>query len=152
VDPALDYSWSHDREFAVTEFGRNKVSERSAAEQRRTGEKIAVLFAAWLPPLGITAAIVPAIEADLALLDAFERHFVAHPSLLGATPTLADCARSGSFHAHLAGSKLRHRDAAARPPGRGLAGADAVRGGVVVDISAGYVGSNTAAGVATAKP
>lgn len=100
--PALHYRWNHDREFAVMEFGRNNDPDRDPEEQRRIGEKIAAPFAAWLPPLGVSAATIPAIEADyLALLAAFEAHFATHPFVFGATPTLADCALFGPFHAHL---------------------------------------------------
>lgn len=100
--PALHYRWNHDRDFAVMEFGRNNDPDRSPEEQRKIGEKIAAPFAAWLPPLGVSVTTIAAIEADyLALLAAFEEHFAIHPFLFGATPTLADCALFGPFHAHL---------------------------------------------------
>ena len=100
--PALHYRWNYDHEFAVMEFGRNNDPDRTPAEQRRTGEKIARQFSGWLAPLGITPATIPAIEAEyLGLLVDLERHFAALPFLLGDSPSLADCALYGPLHAHL---------------------------------------------------
>ncbi|MGD9604241.1 MAG: glutathione S-transferase family protein [Gammaproteobacteria bacterium] len=100
--PALHFRWHYDREFAVREFGRNNDPARTPEEQRRVGEKIAAPFAAWPVALGATAASIPAIEANyFALLAALDTHFAAWPFLFGDTPTLADCALYGPFHAHL---------------------------------------------------
>ena len=100
--PALHYRWHYDREFAITEFGRNNDPERSLEAQYHIGEKIAAPFATWPSLLGVSPTTQPAIEASyLALLAALEAHFLVHPFLFGAMPTLADCALYGPFHAHL---------------------------------------------------
>lgn len=100
--PALHYRWYYDRDFAVMEFGRNNDPERSPEAQRHIGEKIAAPFASWPQALGATHAAIPAIEADyLGLLADLNAHFTEHTFLFGATPTLADCALYGPFHAHL---------------------------------------------------
>ena len=52
--------------------------------------------------IGVTPETAPAIEAHTReLLDALEAHFAEHPYLLGASPSLADCALMGPFYAHL---------------------------------------------------
>jgi len=115
--PALHYRWHYDADFAALEFGRNNDPARSPAEQRAIGEKIARRFAGWLVPLGITAASMPAVEADyLALLDLLDTHFTQHPFLLGTVPSLCDFALYGPFHAHLLRDPNSGRVMRARAP------------------------------------
>ena len=89
--PAMHYRWNYNYnyDFTIAEFGRNNDPSRAVEEQRRIGEKIATRFHAWLEPLGINAATIPAIEADyLELLALLDTHFAVMPYLLGAWPTL----------------------------------------------------------------
>src|SRR5262249_47446938 len=50
---------------------------------------------------GVTPETAPAIEAHTReLLAALEAHFAAHPYLLGASPSLGDCALMGPLYGH----------------------------------------------------
>jgi glutathione S-transferase len=84
----------------------------NAAELRRAfaafagglerGNAIADLMSSYLPMLGVTEATIPAIDAHTdAVLAALDKHFEAHPFLLGERLSLADCALMGPLYAHL---------------------------------------------------
>jgi glutathione S-transferase len=95
--PAMHYRWTTDegRAAALADFA---AVSGEAESSRRFAERMA----GSLPLLGVTAATAPAIEAHaLALCDALSAHFAVHPFLLGARPSLADCALMGPLYAHL---------------------------------------------------
>jgi glutathione S-transferase len=55
----------------------------------------------FTPMIGVTPDTAPAIEAHTReLLAALEEHLAAHPHLLGARPSLADCALMGPVYGH----------------------------------------------------
>ncbi len=100
--PALHYRWNHDNDFAISEFGRNNDPTLPLERQLAIGAKIATRFRGWLGALGVNELAAPAIETEYHLLLAgLEAHFTQHDFLLGSTPSLADCALYGPFHAHL---------------------------------------------------
>lgn len=113
--PALHYRWTYNRDFAVTEFGRNNDPDKSPEEQRRIGEKIAARFEGWLGPLGVNESTIPAIEASYhEMLARLDQHLAVMPFLLGHQPTLGDFAFFGPLYAHqyrdpASGKELRLR-------------------------------------------
>ena len=95
--PAMHWRWSTDEGRAAARADFAAVSGESETSQR-----LADRMNGSLTLLGVTAATIPAIEAHgLALFDALAAHFAAHPFLLGARPSLADCALMGPLYAHL---------------------------------------------------
>jgi glutathione S-transferase len=104
VIPAMHYRWNvpENRAFAIEEFGRLSVPSATPEEHRTIGEKLAGPFAGALPPLGVSPALVPAIEASyLAFLADFARHLRLVPYLLGTRPSIGDFALYGPLYAHL---------------------------------------------------
>ncbi len=100
--PALYYRWHYDSAFAIAMMGRNNDPDANPAEQRRVGAKIAREFQSWPAHLGATEATRAAIETSLLeFLALLEAHFAASAYVLGAAPTLADCALMGPLYAHL---------------------------------------------------
>jgi hypothetical protein len=60
-------------------------------------------FAGFLPNLGVTEAVIPAMEESYAeLLAVLDKHFQQHPYLLGGRPSLADFGMMAPLYAHLA--------------------------------------------------
>lgn len=102
--PAMHYRWNFQAEngpFVVSEFAR-LVARGDTEKGMPLGTKLAGRMSAYLPPLGITPETIPAIEAQyLALLDRLNRHFAAHPYLLGGSPSRADYGMMGALYAHL---------------------------------------------------
>ncbi|WP_165837460.1 glutathione S-transferase family protein [Zavarzinia aquatilis] len=102
--PAMHYRWNFRAEneaFIIGEFSR-LIAMGDTGKGSELGRVIAGRMSAYLPPLGITEATIPAIEAQyLALLDALDRHFAHHPYLLGGSPSRADYGLMGPLHAHL---------------------------------------------------
>lgn len=97
VLPALHYRWNYPEsetkaraDFAATN------GDRQTADRFADRIKSAVGF------VGVTPDTIPAVEAHVRDLLAFlERHFAEVPYLLGAKPSLADCALMGPMYAHL---------------------------------------------------
>lgn len=115
---AMHYRWNttpENRAFVERDFGFAFAREASETAIRRSGADAARLFSGYVPLLGISAETAEAIEAvHLECLDYLERHFAAHPYLLGGHPSLADYALMGPLYAHLArdphaGSLLHRR-------------------------------------------
>lgn len=102
---AMHYRWSfRDRQelFLRAEFAR-AVPPMAHAQRLETAGKVMTRFADFLPGLGVTAAVIPAMEASYAeLLAALEQHFQQHPYLLGGRPSLADFGMIAPLYAHLA--------------------------------------------------
>jgi len=97
VLPAMHYRWSFPESAAkaradfVAMNGDPVMANRFA--DRMSGS---------IRALGVVPESIPAIEAHLHdLLAGLEAHFAVEPYLLGARPSLADCALMGPFYAHL---------------------------------------------------
>lgn len=101
---AMHYRWSYlDRQelFLRTEFAR-AISSMPHAERLETAGKLMMRFAGFLPNLGVTPEVIPAMEASyIELLHALERHFQHHPYLLGGRPSIADFGMMAPLFAHL---------------------------------------------------
>ena len=102
---AMHYRWSfpeENRAFIVGEFGRIAAFASGPAAWPRVGEAIAGRMSAYLPPLGIDARSIPAIEASfLKLLAILNEHFTHYPYVLGDAPSRADYGLMGPLYAHL---------------------------------------------------
>lgn len=101
---AMHYRWNFPNEnlaFIRGEFGRI-LRYADPSQWESAGMSIAGRMSAYLPPLGITAESIPAIEgAYLKLLDALNAHFLHYPYLLGNAPSRADYGLMGPLYAHL---------------------------------------------------
>jgi glutathione S-transferase len=95
--PGLHYRWS-------TEEGERRARQEFAimtADAPRAN-KFASAVRMFTRLVGVQEDTIPAIEAHtLELLAALEAHFAEHPFLLGARPSLADCALMGPCYGHL---------------------------------------------------
>lgn len=102
---AMHYRWSYRQEqeaFLEAEFGRSNYQGRDRIEQRKAGKRAMAYFSGFLPMLGVTDQSAPAIEASyLELLEVLDRHFQAHPYLLGGRPSVADFGLMAPLFAHL---------------------------------------------------
>lgn len=102
---AMHYRWSfpeENRAFILGEFGRILAFANGPAAWSQVGEAIAGRMSAYLPPLGIDATSIPAIEASyLKLLALLNEHFAQFPYILGDAPSRADYGLMGPLHAHL---------------------------------------------------
>ncbi len=95
--PAMHYRWS-------TPEGEREARGAFAALSGRpeAANRFADRMSATLPALGVTKDTIPAIEAHLdELLGLLEEILADQPFLLGARPSLADCALMGPLYAHL---------------------------------------------------
>jgi glutathione S-transferase len=103
---AMHYRWSYrDRQelFLRTEFARAIPQDMPYDQRLETAAKLMTRFAGMLGPLGVTAEVIPAMEAAYAeLLAALEAHFRVHPYLLGGRPSIADFGMMAPLYAHLA--------------------------------------------------
>jgi len=115
---AMHFRWNttaENRRFIEFDFGLAFAHHNAPSEIRSKGAKAARRFSGYLPFLGVNGEIADAIEAvHLDLLERLERHFAAHPYLMGGHPSLADYALMGPLYAHLtrdphAGSLLYER-------------------------------------------
>ena len=92
----MHYRWSYREKqelFLRTEFAR-AVPPMEHEQRLETAGKLMTRFSGFLPGLGVTPAVIPAMEASyVELLDALEQHFRLHPYFAGAghpaLPTLA---------------------------------------------------------------
>ncbi len=102
---AMHYRWSfpeENRAFILGEFGRILAFGSGPAAWHQVGEAIAGRMSAYLPPLGIDAQSIGAIEASyLKLLARLNAHFELYPYILGDTPSRADYGLMGPLYAHL---------------------------------------------------
>jgi|CXWL01.1.fsa_nt_gi glutathione S-transferase len=102
---AMHYRWSFpddNRAFILGEFGRALAFANGPAAWREMGEMLAGRMSAYLPPLGIGADSIPAIEASyLKLLAILNAHFELYPYILGDAPSRADYGLMGPLYAHL---------------------------------------------------
>ncbi len=103
---AMHYRWSYRAEqerFLQAEFARAIPNSIPYENRLATAEMLMGRFAGFLPNLGVTPAVIPAMEeAYRELLALLETHFRAHPYLLGGRPSLADFGMMAPLYAHLA--------------------------------------------------
>lgn len=101
---AMHYRWSYRSRqelFLRNEFAR-ATPRMPHGERLELAGKVMTRFAAFLPNLGVSEAVIPAMEASYAeLLEALERHFQEHPYLLGGRPSIADFGMMAPLFAHL---------------------------------------------------
>ncbi|MEY4238557.1 MAG: hypothetical protein RL339_1158 [Pseudomonadota bacterium] len=102
---AMHYRWSYrDQQelFLRTEFAR-AIPPMPHEQRLETAGKLMTRFAGFLPNLGVTAAVIPAMEDSYAeLLAVLDKHFQQHPYLLGGRPSIADFGMMAPLYAHLA--------------------------------------------------
>jgi glutathione S-transferase len=95
--PALHYRWS----FAES-VEKARADFAAVNGDPEASKKFADRISGALPFVGVVPASIPAIEAHTReLLDVLSAHFARHPFVLGARPSLADCALMGPLRAHL---------------------------------------------------
>ena len=102
---AMHYRWSYrDQQdlFLRTEFAR-AIPQMPHTQRLEVAGQLMGKFAGFLPNLGVTEAVIPAMEASYAeLLAVLDTHFQAHPYLLGGRPSIADFGMMAPLYAHLA--------------------------------------------------
>lgn len=102
--PAMHYRWNFSEQthtFITHGFGGSTGPE-ATAEQRAQVKASIDKFSGFLPMLGITPESKDAIEHNYKkALTVFDTHFVRHPYILGAYPTLGDYGLMCSLYAHL---------------------------------------------------
>jgi glutathione S-transferase len=97
VLPAMHYRWS----FPESAAQARRDFAAATGDAERAG-RFADRMQGSIRALGVRPESVAAIEIHTRdLLDALSAHFVAHPYLLGARPSLGDCALMGPLFAHL---------------------------------------------------
>lgn len=103
---AMHYRWSYRDEqdqFLQTEFARAIPNAMPYENRLATAGMLMGKFAGFLPNLGVTPEVIPAMEDSYKeLLAVLEAHFRAHPYLLGGRPSLADFGLMAPLYAHLA--------------------------------------------------
>lgn len=95
--PALHYRWSFPESEKKARGDFSAFSGESTTSNRFADRMMTVLGG-----VGVTPDTIPAIESHTReLLDSLSQHLDQHPYLLGARPSLADCALLGPLYAHL---------------------------------------------------
>lgn len=95
--PGLHYRWSFPESAT-----KARADFAATSGDPAMADRFADRIAGAAPFVGIVPATIPAIEAHThELLDRLVAHFTRHPYLLGARPSLADCALMGPLYAHL---------------------------------------------------
>jgi glutathione S-transferase len=95
--PGVHYRWNfpESKTKALADFAAATGGSEGAA-------RLAEGVQAFSRMAGVVADTIPAIEAHTrALLLAFDAHLAAHPYVLGARPSLGDCALMGPLYPHL---------------------------------------------------
>lgn len=103
---AMHYRWTYRAEqelFLQAEFARAVPPGMPYDQRLMMAGAFMDRFSGFLPNLGVTPAVIPAMEASyLELLAVLEAHFRLHPYLLGGRPSLADFGLIAPLYAHLA--------------------------------------------------
>lgn len=103
---AMHYRWSYrDRQelFLQAEFARAIPTAMPYENRLATAQMLMSKFSGFLPGLGVTPEVIPAMEESYAeLLAVLETHFRSHPYLLGGRPGLGDFGMIAPLYAHLA--------------------------------------------------
>src|SRR6185295_7788375 len=95
--PALHYRWN---------FPESETKARADFAATNGDPAMANRFAdaikGFVPMVGVLPSTIPAIEAHTReLFELFDAHLALHPYVLGARPSLADCALLGPLYPHL---------------------------------------------------
>lgn len=102
---AMHYRWSYRAQqelFLRTEFAR-AIPHMPHAQRLETAGMLMTKFSGFLPNLGVTEAVIPAMEDSYAeLLAVLDAHFQSCPYLLGGRPSIADFGMMAPLYAHLA--------------------------------------------------
>lgn len=102
---AMHYRWTYrerQETFLRAEFGRAAYAGPDRDAARDLAARNMDYFSGFLPGLGVTPEVIPAMEAGYReLLDALDIHFQSHPYLLGGRPSLADFGMMAPLFAHL---------------------------------------------------
>lgn len=102
---AMHYRWTYradQEDFLRAEFGRTMAANMSRADRREAAARTMSFFNGFLPNLGVTDAVIPAMEqAWLELMELLDEHFQHHPYLLGGRPCRADFGMMAPLFAHL---------------------------------------------------
>lgn len=103
---AMHYRWTYrarQEQFLQAEFARVTPAALPYDNRLAAAQMVMGRFAGFLPNLGVTPAVIPAMEAAYAeLLAVLEAHLRQHPYLLGGRPSLADFGMMAPLYAHLA--------------------------------------------------
>jgi glutathione S-transferase len=95
--PGVHYRWSFEesKTKGLADFAASSGDPRSAT-------RFAEAVQGFTRMMGVSEATAPAIEAHTQdLLRAFDAHLAVHPYVLGARPSLGDCALIGLLYPHL---------------------------------------------------
>lgn len=102
---AMHYRWSYREQqehFLCNEFAR-AVPAPSYRDRMEKAGKLMSRFADFLPNLGVTPQVIPAMEESYKeLLALLETHFQNYPYFLGGCPSVADFGMMAPLYAHLA--------------------------------------------------
>jgi glutathione S-transferase len=102
---AMHYRWTYradQEEFLRAEFGRTMAAGLSRVDRREAAARTMAFFNGFLPNLGVTDAVIPAMEAAwFDLIELLDEHFQHHPFLLGGRPCRADFGMMAPLFAHL---------------------------------------------------
>ncbi|MCF4165029.1 glutathione S-transferase family protein [Zavarzinia compransoris] len=113
IPPALHYRWSFPENYALFEHdaGTALAPFGPGLLQRLLARRAARTLRGYLDAIGVVPEQHALIERwTVAMLDALEHHFEAHPYLLGGAPSLADFALIGPLYAHLGRDPAPLRD------------------------------------------
>ena len=103
---AMHYRWSYRAEqeaFLRAEFARAIPVSMPYENRLAAAEMLMGKFNGFLPGLGVTSEVIPAMEDSYKeLLGLLEAHFRVHPYLMGGRPGLADFGMMAPLYAHLA--------------------------------------------------
>lgn len=102
---AMHYRWSprnQQEQFLRSEFARAIPAAMPYENRLAAAAMLMTRFAGFLPNLGVTPAVIPAMEKSYAeLLGVLEAHLRAHPYLLGGCPSIGDFGLMAPLFAHL---------------------------------------------------
>lgn len=102
--PAMHYRWNKDNfPYVYQQFGNVAAPWAPNWVKAFFGRSLGARFKGFVPKLGVTAKMIPAIESwyESLVLPALDQHFANHDYLLGARPCVGDCALMGPLYAHL---------------------------------------------------
>lgn len=103
--PAMHYRWNFPQDnlpFVHQEFGDMAFPWFPEFIRRALGRRLGARFQGFVPRLGITDLMRPAIERSYQqLLAALDAHFAEHDFLFGGRPSIGDFGMIGPLYAHL---------------------------------------------------
>lgn len=102
---AMHYRWNRPENLGFLEasFGSELAPRADPATRALVAETAMNRMRSYLPLIGLSESVIPALEAGYeALLAAMNAHLSTRPFLLGDAPTVGDYGMISGFHAHLA--------------------------------------------------